>query len=99
MRIDGAAQQQRVACVEAGLLQPGRERRRQVEFGADLGALRAFAHHGGLGARAECQLQRVDQDGFARARLAGEDGEAVAQVELQLADDDEVAQRDAFQAH
>ena len=74
-----AAQQQRrvaVAGVEAGLGEPGAERRRRVELGADLGARRAFAHDAGVAAAAERELQRVDQDRLAGAGLAGQHGEA-----------------------
>jgi hypothetical protein len=54
--------------------QPGAAR--AVELGGDLAARRAFAHHAGVGARAQHQLQRVDQDGLAGAGFAGEHGEA-----------------------
>ena len=73
-----------------------RQRRRQVEFGADVGARRAFAHHAGVGARAQRQLQRVDQDRLAGAGLAGQHAEAVGKLEFELAHDDEVAQGDAL---
>ena len=43
-----------------------------VELGADLGARRAFAHHAGIGARAQRELQRIDQDRLAGAGLAGQ---------------------------
>jgi hypothetical protein len=99
LAVDAAAKQQAVAGVEAGFLQPRHQRRRQVEFGADLGPGRAFAHHAGVGARAQCQLQRVDQDRLAGAGFAGQHGKAVRQVQLELAHDDEVAQGDAFEAH
>ena len=76
----------------------GAQRGRQVELGADVGAGRAFAHHAGVGAGAQRQLQRVDEDGLARAGFAGEHAEAAGQVELELAHDHEVAQGDALQA-
>ena len=47
-----------------------------VELGADLGARGAFAHHAGIAAPAERELQRVDQDRLARAGLAGQHREA-----------------------
>jgi hypothetical protein len=56
---------------------------RQVELGAQ-SARGAFAHHAGIGARAQHQLQRVDQDGLAGAGLAGQHGEAGMQVQLQF---------------
>ena len=47
--------------------------------------------------RTERELQRIDEDGLARTRLAGEHGEAGAELELQLLDDDHVAQGEAPQ--
>ena len=99
LRIDHAAQQQAVFKREAALLQPGLEARRAFELGADIGLGRAFAHHAGIGARAQGELHGVDQNGFARAGLAGQRREAAMQVEVQRLDDDEVAQGDAFERH
>jgi hypothetical protein len=87
LRVDHAAQQQRGAApgVEAGFVQPGRQQEAaRVELGGDVGARRALAHHPGVAAAAQRQLQRVDQDGLARAGLAGQHGEAGAQVHFQL---------------
>jgi hypothetical protein len=75
------------AALEAGLVQPGGRAGRGVELGADLGARRAFAHHAGVAAVAQRQLQRVDQDGLARAGLAGQHGEAGAR-RARAGDDD-----------
>ncbi len=97
--VDAAAQEQAVLVFESGLLQPGRQRGRDVEFGADVGPRRAFAHHTGVGAGAQGQLQGVDEDRLAGAGFAGQDAEAARQVEIELADDDEVAQGDASEAH
>ncbi len=95
--VDHAAQQQRLVDGEAGLVEPARERRGRVEFGRDLAARAAFAHHAAFGARAEGQLQRVDEDGLAGARLAGEHYEPGAELEFERIDDDEVFQRQATQ--
>jgi hypothetical protein len=80
LRVDGAAQEQAavLAGVEAGLVEPGGEARRRVELGGDLGARGAFAHHAGVAAAAEGELQRVDEDRLAGAGLAGEHGEAAS---------------------
>ncbi len=97
LRVDGAAQQQGFVRVEAGLVEPGLQCRRGVEFSADLGAHRAFAHQGGVGAVAQRQLQAVDEDGLARAGFAGEHGEAGAELHAQFGHDGHVAQRQAAQ--
>ena len=73
--VDHAAQQHRaVAGVEFILGQPGLQYRRQRagELGADVGLGRALAHHAGVSPPAQRQRQRVDQDRFAGAGLAGE---------------------------
>src|SRR6202007_2713604 len=82
---------------EAGLVEPAGQRRRGIELGRDLAAGAALAHDATLGARAERELPRVDQDGLAGARLAGEHGEAGAELEFERIDDDEVFQRQAAQ--
>ena len=57
----------------------------------------AFAHHAGVAAAAQRQLQRIDQDRLARAGLAGQHREAGAAFHLELADDDHVPERQAAQ--
>jgi hypothetical protein len=74
LRVDRAPQQQ-PAGVLGSASKPASARarppaRRRVELGRDLGARRAFAHHAGVAATAERELQRVDQDRLARAGLA-----------------------------
>ena len=88
-----------LSCVglEAGLGQPGGERGRRIELGGDLGPARAFAHHAGVAAAAEGELQGVDQDRLAGAGFAAEDGEAGAELDLEGVDDHEVADREAMQ--
>ena len=90
-RLDHAAQQYGVLGSDAGFVEPGCGRRVHAKLGADFGARRAFAHHVGLGALAERELQGVDQDGLAGARLAGEHGVAGRKIELERVDDHEVA--------
>ena len=91
--VDGAAQQQGAGFgVEAMLSQPGACRLGQVELGADLAARLAFAHPQRIAAPAQHQLQRVDQDRLAGARLAGQGREAATQRQIERRDDDEIAQ-------
>jgi hypothetical protein len=75
---------------ELVLFEPAGGRRREREVGADVGLGRAFAHHAGVAAPAQRQLQRIDQDRLAGAGLAGEDREA-GELEFDRVDDDEVA--------
>ena len=105
LRVDRAAQQQRrrtglVGCGQSGLVEPGGQRRRhRLELGGDLGAALALADHAGVAPAAQHDLQRVDQDGLARARLSGQHREAGAEVDVETADDDEVAQGQPAQHH
>ena len=62
-----------------------------IELAGELGALGALAHEGGVGAAADQQLDRVHQDGFAGAGLAGERGEARRQLERSVLDQHQVA--------
>ena len=84
---------------EPGFFQPGLQPGGKFEFGADFGPRRALSHHAGVGSCAQRQLQGVDQDGLARAGLAGQHGETRAELQFQLAHDHEIAQCDAPQAH
>ena len=101
LRIDGAAHEQRPGIagigIEAGFGQPGHEGRRQIELGRDLGPRRAFAHHAGIAAAAEGELQGIDEDRFAGPGLAGEHGQAGREIELEGVDDDEIANGKAQQ--
>ena len=76
-QVHAAAQQQAVAGVKTGLGQISGQAFGAVKFGADFGARCAFADQAYVGARASYKLQGVNQNGFARARLAGEHGKAV----------------------
>ena len=102
--VDGAAQQQRVGLggrfvVEALFGEPDTGRVGQVEFGRDLAARLAFAHPQRVAAPAQHQLQRVDQDRLARARLARQGREAAAQRQIQRGNDDEITQVQMSQRH
>ena len=95
-----APQQQAVVLAgQACRLQPGAQPRAAVELHADIGLGAAFAHHVGVGAGAQGQLQCIDQDGFAGAGLAGQHGEARMPVQIQGLHDHEVAQHDALERH
>src|SRR5690606_25443179 len=88
-----------VLVFEAELLEP-RERgmaRRALEQHADLGALGAVADDARVRAIAEHEAERVDENRLARARLAGHDAHAVAELELDLVDDGEALDADEAQ--
>ena len=60
------------------------------EVGFDLGFFRAVAHYRAVGATAEHEFERPDQDGFSRARLAGDDIEPGSECDFDLLDDSKV---------
>ena len=62
-----------------------------VEGGDHLTVLGALAHQRRLAARAERQRERIEQDRFAGAGLAGQRGEAGAEIDIQPVDQDDVA--------
>ncbi len=101
--VHGAPQQQgkgRIeAQIETSLFQPGPQRCAFIEFGTDVRAAGAFADQAGVGPRAGDQLEGIDHDGLARAGLAGEHGETLVELQVELADDHEVPQDDALEAH
>ena len=66
----------------------------EIEDGGDLPLRLAVAHEPAVAARAERQRKGVEQDRFAGAGLAGEDREALAEVELEPVDQDDVADRE-----
>ena len=84
---------------QAGFGQPRQEAAWTVELGADVGTGSAFAHHQGIGTLAQGQLQRVDQNGFARAGFAGEHRKPGMKVQLERGDDDKVADGQPAQHH
>ena len=99
LRVHRAAQQQGFTDIKTGVLQPVMQAHGVVEFGAHLGARGPFTDDAAIGPGTGDQLQRVNQDGFARAGFTREHGEAALQIQLQLTDDDEIAQGNAFEAH
>ena len=93
------AQQAKALVVQVVFPQPGRGLRAvaQVELAGHLGALAPLADHAGIGLVAEGEPQGVDQDGLARAGLAGERGHAGPQVQGQLAHDYQITNREVGQ--
>ena len=63
---------------------------RKIKLGRQFGALRPLPHQRGVAASADQQLDRIDQDGFAGPRFAGEHAESGAGFELDALDDDEI---------
>ena len=67
------------------------------ELGADAGLPGAGAEQLQVGAAAEGQAERIQEDRFAGARLAGQHGEAGIDLEIQAVDEDDVADRQVQQ--
>ena len=65
---------------------------------ATLACASPAAHQAGVGARAERQAERVEQDRLARAGLAGEHAKARLELELEPVDQHDVADRRAASA-
>ena len=97
--VDHPAQQQGVFGGKASSLQPELGLGGGIKFGADVRLGGAFAHYAGISACAQYQLQRVDQNGFARTGFAGQYGKARRKIQLQRGHDDKVPQNNAPQAH
>ena len=66
-------------------------RRRQIELGGDRALWGALAHQPLLGPGAQRQAQRIEQDGFAGAGLAGQHAQARCEIEIEAIDQDDVA--------
>ena len=97
-----AAQQQRfvAAVVKAFFAQPLlRSGGQGVKAGGDFAARLAFAHPERIATRTQQELQRVDEYGFARARLTRERGKARRQFQIKLRNDDEIAQTKRCECH
>ncbi len=93
VRADHPSHDQLAVVLHRLLLEPAQRPLGQPrEAGGDLGALGAVAHHVPGRAPAGDQQERIDHDGFAGTGLAGERGEAGAELELRLIDDHQVAQ-------
>jgi len=67
------------------------------ELGADACLLGARAEQLGIGAAAEGEAERIQQDRLAGAGLAGQHGEAGIDLEIQAVDEDDVADRQVQQ--
>ena len=68
---------------------------RRLEDRRDLAALRAGAHQRRVAARAERQRQRIEQDGFAGARLAGQHRQPGVELDAEPVDQDDVLDGEA----
>ena len=91
---DDAANGKLPLAADGLLIEPALELARtahDVKGRRDLGTLGAVTHHLRAGAAAGEELQRIDDDGFAGARLAGEHRESRAPFDLERIDDGEVA--------
>jgi hypothetical protein len=97
LQIDCAAQQQGIAGLEAALVEPAIQCDIGIELRRHIQPLGPLAHRSCIRPVAQRQLQGVDEDGFARAGLAGQHREAARQVEFKFTHDHEIAQGDASQ--
>jgi hypothetical protein len=68
---------------------------RHVEYRGDLTLLRAVPHQAGIAAAAQRQSERVEEDGFACAGFAGQNGEASGKLDIEPFDQDNVTDREA----
>ena len=66
---------------------------RHVETGGHLPLFGAMAHQGGVAARAERERERVEQDRFPGAGLAGQGREAGGEIDVEPIDQDDIADR------
>ncbi len=68
-----------------------------VESRGHLALLRAMAHQARIAAAAERQREGIEQDGFARAGLAGQHREATGEFDIEPFDQDDVTDRQTRQ--
>jgi hypothetical protein len=98
--IDRAAKKKesRIA-FESVLREPGGERAAllDIELGRKLRPLCTLAHHGGVAAAADEELDGVDENRLAGARFAGEDAKASSKLERGFLDQHEVLNLEASQ--
>ncbi len=66
---------------------------RAIEHGGDLALRFPVPNEASIAAPAERQRESIEQDRFARARLAREDGQTPMEMQLELVDEDDVANR------
>ena len=76
-----------------GEQRPGRMVARHVEHRDDLALCRAMADQRSVAAGAKRQRQRVEQDGFSGAGFARQHGQARQEVDVQLLDQNDIADR------
>jgi hypothetical protein len=70
---------------------------RDIEHGGDLPLLRAVAHEAGIAPATERQCKGIEQDGFARTGLAGQNREARGEFDIEPFDQDDVTDRQTRQ--
>ena len=75
----------------------GRMPLRDIEHRGDLALFGAVTDQAGIAAAAERQRERIEQDGFARAGLAGQNGKAPGKFDIEPFDQDDVADRQTRQ--
>ena len=99
--IEDAPQDQFFIPVEIVGRQPFADRRQpgDVEGRRHLGPFAAGAHDTGVGALAERQRQRIDQDRLARPGFPGQRAETTGKLQFEAVDDDEVADCQPAQHH
>ena len=64
---------------------------RHIEHRGDLPLLGALAHQPGIAARAERKREGIEQDRLAGTGLAGEHRKSLGEIEIELVDQDDVA--------
>ncbi|MEY9230287.1 hypothetical protein ABIF78_002610 [Bradyrhizobium japonicum] len=68
-----------------------------IEDGGDLPLLRAMAHEAGVAAAAERQRKGIEQDGFARTGLTGQNRKSGGEFDIEPLDQDDVTDRQTRQ--
>ena len=99
IRADEPAQRARRVVVEPALGEPAESTVvfRHVERHADLRTLRVVANGGGVRSVAQGEPERIDENGFAGARLAGHDVQAAAELDFDFVNDGVVLYADQAQ--
>ncbi len=70
---------------------------RHIEHGRHLALLGAMTDQGGIAAAAQRQREGVEQNGFARAGLAGQNCQAAGKFDIEPFDQDDVTDRQTRQ--
>ena len=89
------AQDHLAGIVEAVVAEDGRGRMplRNIEHRGDLALLDAVTDEAGIAAAAERQRERIEQNGFARTGLAGQNRKATGKLDIEPFDQDDVTDR------